>query len=166
MLCESTGWPRVMRPHRRRLRSHASARSDAAGDVPRTILVEGSRIQCECGRQISAAWVGHLGPRSPALSGAEGCCSANDGFGTAGALQKAHVTVETVDETTITAALGAQRRACGLHRRRLCSHASVGSGAAGDVPGTILVKGGHIQCGRWRLVLCVWDCRVPAAHGP
>ena len=53
-----------------------------------------------------------------------------------------------------------------LHRRRLCSRASVGSGAAGDVPGTTLVKGGHIQCGRWRLVLCVWDCRVPAAHVP
>ena len=32
-----------------------------------------------------------------------------------------HVTVETVYETTTTAALGAQRRARGLRRRRLCN---------------------------------------------
>ena len=56
-----------------------------------------------------------------------------------------HVTAESVYETTITAALGAQRRACGLHRHRLCSLAYVGSDAAGDVPMTVPVKGSRIQ---------------------
>ena len=32
-----------------------------------------------------------------------------------------------------------------LHRRRLCSRASVGSGAAGDVPRTVPVEGSRIQ---------------------
>jgi len=34
-----------------------------------TVPVKGSRIQCECGRQISAAWAGHLVPAARPIVG-------------------------------------------------------------------------------------------------
>jgi len=58
-----------------------------------------------------------------------------------------HVTVETVYETTTTAALGAQRRARGLRRRRLCNTLYVGSGAAREALTTLMVAGDRTQRG-------------------
>ena len=58
-----------------------------------------------------------------------------------------------------------------LHRRRLCSRASVGSGAAGDVPRTIPVEGSRIRAvtfsedvGGKEVLSIGWDVSVPAAR--